>query len=581
MMATDLRRGVFTLSILALFTTLVHAQIPRQAKWSSESYGPDGPWQAVEVEMGNSMVALFPGHRFQSWVVATDYCRLNTSNGCFASKAGTFNTAEAFQDGTGSDAGISYQPPLAEYMLGMDVRGSPPTSWVQDVVVQQPIAGGAGFGVANVSLTLVESQMIAYPGGQWFPVFAGCLGVGAPNTVNQSFTTGDVPINGSLIPGMLWSQKVTPSNSFGMHIGSASSKMEGSLWFGGYDSNRVVGEVLTSVQSFVTPITLKDINIDVVKGSSPFNFTTTQSGLLATGNDTMGSGLPVSVDGCSPYLTLPKSTCDNIASHLPVTYNSDLGLYIWDTKSPKYNQIVLSASVLTFTFLSDSNTKTISIRVPFVHLNLTLTPPLVDEPKSYFPCFTGGMGTYSLGRAFLQDAFIGANWGEEIWWLAQAPGPNIQLTPRMLEIKEGDLTIQTGKNDWEASWDGIWKPLTQDEASGTADVGAPVQTAGGLSAGAKAGIAVGSIIGAMVIGAVALFWWRRKARENRRKIGDTPPMSNMYGGTYYGPKPAVGPYKGSPAEVQGTPLAEVEDPRGDRQWMQQQIRSTERQELPG
>ncbi|RYP81548.1 hypothetical protein DL769_001956 [Monosporascus sp. CRB-8-3] len=56
--------------------------------------------------------------------------------------------------------------------------------------------------------------------------------------------------------------------------------------------------------------------------------TTRYSGLLAAGKDTVGARLEVAVDARAPYLNLPRSTCDAIAAHLPVTYSSDLGLYL-------------------------------------------------------------------------------------------------------------------------------------------------------------------------------------------------------------------------------------------------------------
>ena len=47
--------------------------------------------------------------------------------------------------------------------------------------------------------------------------------------------------------------------------------------------------------------------------------------------------------------------------------------------------------------------------MPLAHLNLTLSPPFTSAPVPYFPYFTGSTGTYMLGRAFFQDAFIRAN----------------------------------------------------------------------------------------------------------------------------------------------------------------------------
>ncbi|EQB44788.1 eukaryotic aspartyl protease [Colletotrichum gloeosporioides Cg-14] len=544
------------------WTTLTQAasSAPFEATWSSATFGPDGPWQAVEVNVGeNSKVALYPGHTFQSLVISTDYCKLNSSNGCYASKAGTYNRAQAFQDGTGSASGIQYKPPLYEWMAGMDVRGTLPTSWVDSMALKSAATSGPTHQVENVSLTLVESQMIAYPGGTWYPAFVGCLGTGAAATVNQSFTTSSYPINASLIPGALWYNDKIPSNSFSMHIGSVSSQMAGSLWFGGYDQNRLIGDVLVADEDFVrSPITLKDIAIDVIEGASPFEFTA-KSGLLAAGNTSIANGLPVAVDGCSPYLTLPRSTCDNIAANLPVSFNADLGLYIWDTESTKYRQIVSSASALSFTFLSDSNTKTTTVRVPFYHLNLTLSEPLVDSPMQYFPCFTGGPGTYNLGRAFLQDAFLAANWGQSKWWLGQAPGPNIQLSPSVIEINEDDVSIKSGSNDWEQSWKGAWNALTEDEANGTTTVEPPVQSgvssndgqeegSAVLSTGAKVGIGLGCSVAALAgIGALVFFYLRR--RKAKAAILDQPVVVHDQKG------PAE-MYGSSPSDM--TPVSEIE-----------------------
>ncbi|XXG98608.1 hypothetical protein Hte_004933 [Hypoxylon texense] len=393
------------------------------------------------------------------------------------------------------------------------------TSWVDTVDF-----GGAT--IENVSLALLDQSYMAYPDGTWYPLTVGCLGIGAPDTINQSFSNSYGPaINASLIPGYLFEQETVASNSFGMHIGSANPKMPGSFYFGGYDQNRIVGEVLTFEDDYTKAITLKDISIKVMDGSSPWEYESL-GGLLASGNSSINSGgVQVSVDGCSPYLSLPKSTCDAIAKELPVTYNEDLGLYLWNTNDSKYTQIVSSPSVLDFVFIGDSNTQNVSISVPFRHLNLTLTAPLVDKPTQYFPCYTGPANAYTLGRAFLQDAFVGANWGSKSWWLAQAPGPNIP-SPSVVELANGD-SVKASSNDWKESWSGSWKALSPEEVSGSVSVSAPtasntpsstngttVEAANpstGLSTGAQAGIGVGvGIAGLAIVGAIVFFFMRRR-----------------------------------------------------------------------
>lgn len=82
---------------------------------------------------------------------------------------------------------------------------------------------------------------------------------------------------------------------------------------------------------------------------------------------------------------LPPGTFEEAAKHLPVTFDTGLGLFLWDTSNPLFDRIVSSTAYLAFTFASRTATN-ITIRVPFRLPNLTLTAPLVDEPTAYFPC---------------------------------------------------------------------------------------------------------------------------------------------------------------------------------------------------
>ncbi|KAJ6442796.1 eukaryotic aspartyl protease [Purpureocillium lavendulum] len=488
---------------------------PKAAIWHGAPIGPDGPWNAVEVKIGSpgSTVALFPGRKFQSYVITSDYCAFNASiSHC---GAGTYSKDDAIQSNL---AGIMYKPDAQSFLAGALVKGNRTSMFVDTVDL-----GCDDCVVVNSTLSLLESQMIAYPGGSWYPIFAGCLSLGA-EAVNQTYTLGDAPaINASVIPWYLLQHDSTPSSSFGLHIGSAASSasMSGSLLYGGYDRNRVVGDVLGIDGAFTDTILLKDIGIRVIKGTSPFGFTLKES-LLAAGNISLSSGLQVRLDACSPYLTLPKSTCDEIAANLPLLYNSSLGLYLWNTTNPQYQQIVRSASALSFTF-SHGN-KELTINVPFQHLNLTLVSPLADEPTPYFPCSTGGTGSYVLGRAFFQDAFMGANWETKRWWLAQASGPKLQSESNIVSVLRSDIGIYSGSGDWASSWDGIWTDLKLQGTNNTGPNSAEPNNSTtesqehGLSTGARVGVGVGSALGALVLAAMAFLVWRWRSQKRKQEV---------------------------------------------------------------
>lgn len=499
------------LAMVAFILATSAETIPRELKWTDDTFGPDGPWRAIHVQMGyeETSIGLFPGSAWETWLIDDNYCQTGT---CYASKAGTYDKS------SGDDGGIRLDGGLNSFMLGLNLEGEPGTRYLDDMSLN-------GITVENVSLVLLESQMIRYPGGQTSPFFAGCLSLGGTGATNQTFTLDDAPaINASLPPGWMWETEWTPSNSFGMHIGSVQPAMSGSLWFGGYDQNRVVGDILSMKGNPRNGITLWDIGIEDIGNNSLFE-PGAEDSLLAKGNSSIVSGLKVSIDGCSPYLTLPKSTCDNIATHLPVSFNEDLGLYLWDTKSDKYHDIINSATALSLSFISGSNTKLVKIRVPFLHLNLTLSAPLVNEPVPYFPCHVNDKGVYVLGRAFLQDAFIGANWdpSAETWWLAQAPGRNIQATTNVVSIGKEDKTIVKGGNDWKVSWDGVWNDDSDEQAPSstpTSDANDKENNKennkdgrGEMSTGAKAGIGIGGAAAFLALGLGAFFFWRRRRSQ--------------------------------------------------------------------
>lgn len=150
----------------------------------------------------------------------------------------------------------------------------------------------------------------------------------------------------------------------------------------------------------------------VTDGGSPFlkSQKSPRNGLLRLYGSSTGE-LDVFPNPGVPYLNLPPETCAAIADSLPVTFNDDFGLYIWNTTDATFQEIMSSPSYLSFTFSSGGRNS--SIYVPFALLNLTLENPLVNTSMSYFPCspytpFDGS--TYHLGRAFLQAAFLAQNW---------------------------------------------------------------------------------------------------------------------------------------------------------------------------
>ncbi|KAJ5095913.1 aspartic-type endopeptidase [Penicillium alfredii] len=486
------------------------AASPYVMKWSDQAYGPDGPWQGVAVEIGSNKqpVALYPGANYASTILLDSICsNKTTSSTCYASQAGTYNQTES------KSAVVLNRTSWETVYWSVEGKG-----------IEGRIGDQVSFGpsVPNVSFQAVYDTYETYPNGKVYPVQVGSLALGAPWTADEV----DNKTTFNWIASWLYrsgGDNAIPSYSYSMHIGSAGTKVPGSLVLGGYDKSRVLGNVsaqsvsLNSDTSGQLQIRMKDMGLGIAGGSTPPGFTS-QDGIFQQSN---GATLPktVVIDPTKPYLYLPEATCDAIANSLPVSFNDGLGLYFWDTTHSNYATLMSSAPYLSFTFEQDGvSNQNITIKVPLAQLALTLQAPLVETNTTYFPCFYS-TDTPVLGRAFLQSAFVGVNWHEGkntgTWFLGQAPGPALskaEITP----IHVSSETLSGSSGSWEQTWAQYWHLDTSSS-------GDKSNTNAGLSTGAKAGVGVGVSVAGLIIIAAAVWLWMRRAKRHPKPAPGTGP----------------------------------------------------------
>lgn len=339
-------------------------------------------------------------------------------------------------------------------------------------------------------------------------------------TINQTDTSTN-NVTFQVYNSKLKADGVTDSYSFGLHIGSAAFNYPGSLVFGGYNRGRVIGPVTTF--SHPDRVLLHDIGIGVDSGESPFDGFRNKSGLLVGDRGELNQSLRIIIDPLTPYLALPDNTCETLATVLPIKFDEKTKYYLWDTENPKFHDIVTSPAYLGFTFPpANGESANVTIKVPFALLNLTLEDPIVDKPTQYFPCHAfdpPNLDTFRLGRAFLQAAFYGRNWGSQTSWLAQAAGPGVPgkfgLGDEMRVIEDTDTAIDaygTDKDYFSQSWADHWSIINSD-GPGYSYVSHYKKK---LSPGAKAGIAVG-VCAVAIPAIIAGAWLWRKRRKNKVK----------------------------------------------------------------
>lgn len=317
--------------------------------------------------------------------------------------------------------------------------------------------------------------------------------------------------------------------------------MTGSLVLGGYDKSRILSDAIIAGNNSLFRLT--DIALNVTSGGSAFLEASSayNNGLLKTPSD-HGEYVIVQPRPGLPYMYLPRETCDAIAKFLPVSYSEDYNLYLWDTESSAYEDIISSPHYLSFVF-SDDTKPTAHINVPFALLNLTLDTPLAKTPTQYFPCSPWEADTtgYTLGNAFLQAAFLSQHWQQNTTVLAQAPGPdyhekNVQVIPYNSDTAVGAVT---GAADWATTWATTLKDLSNGNSSGsssgTSSSSSSDSSEGGSGnnptndasantsrfKGAIAGIVIGVVGGIALIAAAVFFLMRQRRKKASKRLSST------------------------------------------------------------
>jgi hypothetical protein len=317
---------------------------------------------------------------------------------------------------------------------------------------------------------------------------------------------------------------VIPSHSYGYTAGASyrrplshspliilmrCSELKGvlnSLTLGGYDANRFVPHNVSFTlnpskepQAFVN-------SISVVSAGTSNNWTTAVS-LLETADD-----VSAIIDSSTPFLWLPVTACDRFAEALGLTYNSTLNLYTFDANPSQHD--VLVNSQLSFNFiLSDfsSATEMVNIILPYAAFDLELIYPAIpntnygdpDSSKYYFPLRqASNAAQYTIGRAFLQEAYLITDYERNIFSVHQA----VQVLDSVNNISIVSIS----------------RPSTSTFAGPPA---ADTATTESFPQGAIIGIAIGATALLALLITIALFIYRKiypKAVDLDDKVIDRP-----------------------------------------------------------
>jgi hypothetical protein len=248
-------------------------------------FGYDGPWQAVPVLVSSpyqQLVNLYPSGTFLSILLSKNVANElhNIPGQSFESVSGVYDASLPYPAFAGSSENFAF---ASQEDGGVDAaidggwEGGEASGLKCSGLLITDNVFHKNFGwVNNVSLAAVYDANCDLPDGRQIPLDVGFLSLGAQN--NQVFDA----FVGRMISLELSANGVSDSNTWGLHIGSVSFKIPGSLVFGGYDMACVIGDISTASSQDGHGnmfINLLDISIGVAKGGSPFPFQA-KNGLL-------------------------------------------------------------------------------------------------------------------------------------------------------------------------------------------------------------------------------------------------------------------------------------------------------------
>lgn len=447
--------------------------------------GVDGKWSTFTLRVGTPtqfVRTYLSWSVYQTWVVLPFGCSAAADEGeCTESRGWTFdNTTSSTFD------------PLGIYAL-----------WVGDNL---GIRGNGLAGFDKVGLggegeggpTLDNTTVLAYAGYQYY---LGFLGI---NPKPTNFTGFDE--NTPSYMTQLKQQRKIPSVSFGFTAGAhyRFTGMYASLTLGGYDTSKYEANNVTFI---FAPDNERNVMVAIQSISTPSRI---DSNPVAT--ELLPNKVYAFIDSTVAELWLPLDACRAFEYEFGLIYDNKTDLYlINDTQ----HEILVerNASITLEMGQGPDSDSTVKITLPYAAFDLKASPPYlgIANESHYFPIRRGNSSQYTLGRTFMQEAYITVDYEVSRFQLAQVVWDQT-ADQNLVAIPPANAS--TDASLWTSpSWDQGSDERAPSNGNNSTAVPDSSSDSSGLGAGAIAGIAVGAV--ALIAIAGFIFFYRRRQKRRR------------------------------------------------------------------
>ena len=263
---------------------------------------------------------------------------------------------------------------------------------------------------------------------------------------------------------------------------------QGSLTLGGYDSTRFIPSNTTFD---FAPDTTRDLVVAIRT-------------IVTTGgsNSLLSTPILSFIDSAVSHIWLPLQACQLFEETFLLDYDDDLGLYL--VNDTVHSSLIQRNATISFTLSNDlgplsDDSSLVTIEVPYAAFDLQLTPEYPNNKQNatyYFPIRRAANDSqYTLGRTFLQQAYLIADYERKEFSLHQAlfPGAGAQQDLKAIV------------------------PLTTNGTSDTPPTPITPSPNGSLLTGHIAGITVAATIAFAILLTLAAIVWRRYRGRHRHK----------------------------------------------------------------
>ena len=374
------------------------------------------------------------------------------------------------------------------------------------------LEGNGRYGFDRVCLSgievghpTLEDQIIAGIAENDF--WLGSLGI-SPHSFN--FSAMNDPQRS--VMGTLRNRSLVPSASWGYTAGASyhDPPVFGSLTLGGYDETRMDRNNVTFAFG-------ADISLDLLVNLRSITYDTVGSAPL------LANGIEIFIDSLVSQIWLPLEACRAFEQQFKLTWNDTSELYLLSNES--HANLLAQNPVFTFK-IGQSGTSggpSVDVVLPYAAFDLEVSPPHVNETMRYFPLKRAQNNTqYILGRTFLQEAYVVADYERQNFSVYQAMFPPTSVERVIVPIDPPGTDA--------------------DDSSGAGEQ---------IGGGAIGGIVVGIIIVIAAVVAGTLLFRRRRRRfikdvevHEDRPSGKTAPLDGSFGHSI--------------GEVLSTPIHEVQ-----------------------